>query len=68
MMMESKSNEPSPANPNVIKNIDDNAEDDDEHFCIKCKHTIKGLEQYILHRRSECTKVVGEVRVWWCKI
>ena len=61
--MELQPVELSPANPNAIQNLDDNAEDDDEHFCIKCKLTIIGLEQYILHRRRECTKVVGEVRI-----
>ena len=28
----------------------------DEHFCIKCKRTLIGLQEYIYHRRARCEK------------
>lgn len=33
--------------------------DDDTHLCIKCSHTIVGLEEYIRHRKSQCNKSVS---------
>lgn len=29
-------------------------EDEDTHFCLRCKGTIQGLENYIHHRRQKC--------------
>lgn len=28
--------------------------DEDAHFCIKCQTTIVGLDNYVLHRKSNC--------------
>jgi hypothetical protein len=46
-------------NPNV--RFLENTEDDDEHFCIKCKTTITGLETYIYHRKNGCNKMAEKV-------
>ena len=58
-MMESESNE-------KTKEIGpighENDENEDEHFCIKCKMTIKGLENYIFHRKNECSIAIDRVR------
>ena len=27
---------------------------EDSHFCLRCRSTIVGLDQYILHRREKC--------------
>jgi len=29
-------------------------EDEDAHFCLRCRSTIIGLERYVLHRREKC--------------
>jgi len=34
--------------------IVDNDDDLDEHFCLKCKTTIQGLENYVDHRKRKC--------------
>ena len=39
----------------------ENTEDDDQHFCIKCKTTISGIEAYISHRRKQCNKLLEKV-------
>ncbi|KAE8736618.1 hypothetical protein FOCC_FOCC017927 [Frankliniella occidentalis] len=33
------------------------AQDDDEdrHFCLRCRQTIEGLDEYVLHRRTGCS-------------
>ncbi|RXG60876.1 PR domain zinc finger protein 14 [Armadillidium vulgare] len=28
--------------------------EDDKHLCIRCKNTIIGLDNYVLHRKNEC--------------
>ena len=33
----------------------DEDDDDDEHFCMKCKTIIKGIENYIEHRKVKCS-------------
>ncbi|XP_031619231.1 zinc finger protein 91 [Contarinia nasturtii] len=33
--------------------------DEDTHLCIKCSHTIVGLENYVRHRKSQCNKSVS---------
>ena len=33
----------------------DNDGELDEHFCIKCKKTLLGLENYIQHRKRKCS-------------
>lgn len=30
--------------------------EDDTHLCIKCSQTIVGLENYVRHRKSQCSK------------
>lgn len=35
----------------------DDLEEDDNHFCMKCKTVISGIENYIQHRRSKCASV-----------
>jgi len=30
------------------------SESDDDHFCLKCKKIISGLDNYVLHRRRKC--------------
>lgn len=35
-------------------------DDDDTHFCIKCHATILGLDNYVIHRKSGCTKNIEE--------
>ena len=32
---------------------------DDEHFCLKCKSTISGLDNYVQHRKRKCQDLVG---------
>lgn len=32
--------------------------EDDDHYCIKCHVTIAGLENYIQHRKANCTKTI----------
>lgn len=32
--------------------------EEDTHLCIKCSHTIVGLEEYIRHRKSQCKVLV----------
>ena len=39
----------------------DDGNDDDSHFCIKCKQTIIGLSTYISHRRKGCDQVTKKV-------
>ena len=39
----------------------DDGNDDDRHFCIKCKQTIIGLTTYISHRRKGCNQVTKKV-------
>ncbi len=29
-------------------------EEEDAHYCLRCRMTIQGLENYILHRRQKC--------------
>ena len=36
-----------------------NDDDLDEHFCLKCKTTIQGLENYVDHRKRKCEDMVG---------
>ena len=38
------------------KNLTEYTDEDDEHFCIKCKRTFIGMHEYISHRRSRCNK------------
>lgn len=33
--------------------------DEDTHLCIKCSRTIVGLENYVRHRKSQCSKSVS---------
>lgn len=33
--------------------------DDDTHLCIKCSCTIVGLENYVRHRKTQCSKSVS---------
>lgn len=33
--------------------------EDDTHLCIKCSSTIIGLENYVRHRKSQCSKNVA---------
>lgn len=43
-------------------------EEDDVHYCMKCKTEIQGLEQYIQHRKDGCpanAKPQGKFK-WWC--
>ena len=40
----------------------ENDEDEDAHLCIKCKMTIKGIENYIFHRKNECSMAKDKVR------
>ena len=54
-------------NPNEkAKEIGNNGHEDDEgedvHLCIKCKMTIKGIENYIFHRKNECSIAIDGVR------
>ena len=35
----------------------DDLEEDDNHFCMKCKTVISGIQNYIQHRRSKCASV-----------
>ena len=41
----------------------ENDEDEDAHLCIKCKMTIKGIENYIFHRKNECSVAIDWVRI-----
>ena len=36
-------------------------DDDDDHYCLKCKVIIRGLSHYIDHRKTKCVTV--EVRM-----
>lgn len=29
-------------------------EDEDSHYCLRCRTTIQGLDNYVLHRREKC--------------
>ena len=51
------------ANPNPNVPFLENTEEDDEHFCIKCKTTITGLQTYIYHRKNGCTKTAETVSI-----
>lgn len=33
--------------------------DEDTHLCIKCSQTIVGLENYVSHRKNQCSKSVS---------
>lgn len=33
--------------------------DGDTHLCIKCSRTIVGLDNYVRHRKSQCSKIVS---------
>lgn len=33
--------------------------DEDTHLCIKCSRTVVGLENYVRHRKSQCSKSVS---------
>lgn len=35
--------------------------DDDTHFCLKCETTIIGLDNYVNHRKTGCSKNVVEL-------
>ena len=39
----------------------DDGNDEDRHFCIKCKQTIIGLTTYISHRRKGCNQATNKV-------
>ena len=39
-------------------------EEDDDHYCLKCKTVISGLSNYINHRKAPCVSTV-EVRKRW---
>ena len=28
--------------------------DEDDHYCLKCKNVIRGLSHYIEHRKAKC--------------
>ena len=49
------------SNPTPNLRFLENPEDDDEHFCIKCKTTITGLQTYIYHRKNGCNKTAETV-------
>ena len=38
----------------------DNDEEDDNHFCMRCKRIISGISNYIQHRKQKCLN--NEVR------
>ena len=40
----------------------ENDGDEDAHLCIKCKMTIKGIDNYIFHRKNECSMAIQGVR------
>ena len=52
----------SESNEKIGINGHENDEDEDEHLCIKCKMTIKGIENYIFHRKNECSVAIVGVR------
>ena len=58
-MMESDSNEET---KEIGHNGHENDDDEDTHLCIKCKMSIKGIENYILHRKNECSMAINRVR------
>ena len=31
-------------------------EEDDEHFCMKCKTIVRGIENYVEHRKVRCSR------------
>ena len=59
--MESISSSLEHENPRANEGLNENTEDNDEHFCIKCKSTLIGLQAYIAHRRAGCDKVQEQV-------
>ena len=50
------------SNEKIGLNDHENDEDEDAHLCIKCKMTIKGIENYIFHRKSDCSVAIDGVR------
>ena len=42
-------------------NTESTLDRDDEHFCIKCKRIITGLNAYISHRGTKCDNSEGAV-------
>ena len=60
--MEAYSNDTNQSATDVGTNFPDDADDVDEHFCLKCKMTIKGLENYIFHRKNECIKASNDIK------
>ena len=35
-------------------------EDEDAHFCLRCRSTIIGLDRYVLHRREKCRSIFSK--------
>lgn len=35
-------------------------DEDDTHYCLKCHSTIKGLENYVSHRKTKCGKTTTQ--------
>ena len=44
-------------NKNETSLIMENDEEEDRHFCMKCKTVIQGLSVYIDHRKQKCFTV-----------
>ena len=38
-------------------------EDADDHFCLKCKVVVRGLENYVQHRKLGCRTAPAQVSV-----
>ena len=38
-------------------------EDADDHFCLKCKAVVRGLENYVQHRKLGCRTAPAQVSV-----
>ena len=45
-------------------NYDD---DDDQHYCLRCKATINGLDNYVKHRKLKCREKQEVMPLWWEK-
>ena len=40
----------------MADNSTDEPDDDDNHYCIKCKSVIAGIDNYVNHRKQKCNE------------
>lgn len=46
-----------------VSNTADDDDDADDHFCLKCKAVVRGLENYVQHRKLGCCTAPAQVSV-----